>query len=116
LLQELADLAASDDHAKSSSAFHGLEIPDSSGWFASLLNADSGQAGGRRLCHQSRGREDDLTKLLATVKTRDRQVMVTTMVASASRPLAPIEQAFPSAMTNPQPCTPSNWWTLPTIR
>ncbi len=102
LLQELADLAASDDHAKSSSAFHGLEIPDSNAWFASLLNADSAKQVAVAYAINPAGREDDLTKLLATVKTRDRQVMVTAMVASASRPLAPVEQAFSSAMTNPQ--------------
>jgi len=59
LLQELADLAASDDHAKSSSAFHGLEIPDSSGWFASLLNADSAKQVAVAYAINPAGREDD---------------------------------------------------------
>src|SRR5258708_28749838 len=72
LLQELADLAASDDHAKASSAFHRLEIPDSHPWFASFLHADSAKPLAVAYALNPAGREDDLPKLLGPVTTRYR--------------------------------------------
>ena len=101
-LQQLSETAASDDAAKASSAIRQLEIPDAGTWFYNLLGADLSERVAVAYAINPGGREEELRKQLATVKTRDREILVAPLVASSGRPLAPVEQAFTSAMKTPQ--------------
>ncbi len=101
-LQQLSEVAASDDSPKSSVAFQQLEIPNPGNWFYDLLGSDVSKRVTVAYSVNPGGREEDLRKQLATVKTRDREILVAPLVASSGRPLAPVEQAFSSAMKTTQ--------------
>jgi TonB family protein len=101
-LQQLSELAASDDSAKASAAFKQLEIPDAGKWFYDLLGADLTKRVAVAYAVNPSGREEELRTQLETVKTRDREILVSLLVASAGRPLAPLERALFDAMKSPQ--------------
>ena len=101
-LQQLAEVAASDDSAKSSAAFRQLEIPNPGNWFYDLLGSDVSKRVTVAYSVNPNGREEELQKQLATVKTREREILASPLVASAGRPLAPLEKTFADAMKSPQ--------------
>lgn len=101
-LQQLSDLAATDDSAKASTLFRQLELPDPARWFYDLLGSDLAKRVTVAYAVNPIGREEELRKQLATVKSLDREILVSPLVASASRPLAPLERAFFDSMKNPQ--------------
>ncbi len=101
-LQQLSELAASEDSAKASAAFKQLEIPDAGKWFYDLLGADLARRVAVAYAVNPNGREEELRKQLETVKTRDREILVSPLVASAGRPLAPLERALFDAMKSRQ--------------
>ena len=101
-LQQLSEVAASDDAAKSSAALHELEIPNPGNWFYDLLGPDLAKRVTVAYAVNPNGREEDLQKQLATVKTREREILTSPLVASAGRALAPLEKALADAMKSPQ--------------
>ena len=101
-LQQLSEAAASDDSAKSSAAFHQLEIPNPGNWFYNLLGPDLAKRMTVAYSVNPNGREEELRKQLATAKTREREILASPLVASAGRPLAPLERALSDAMKNGQ--------------
>jgi TonB family protein len=101
-LQKLSELVASEDSAKASAAFRQLEIPDAGKWFDNLLGPDLAMRVAVAYAVNPNGREEELEKQLETVKTRDREIFVSPLVASAGRPLAPLERALFDAMKSPQ--------------
>jgi TonB family protein len=101
-LQQLSEAAASDDSTKASPALKQLEIPDPGKWFYDLLGADLAKRVTVAYSANLNGREEELRKQLATVKTRDREILVSPLVASAGRPLAPLERALFDAMKSRQ--------------
>jgi hypothetical protein len=101
-LQQLSEVAASDDSAKSSGVFHRLEIPDPGKWFYDLLGADLAKRVTVAYSVNPDGREQELRKQLATVKTREREILASPLVASAGRPLAPLERTLSDDMKNRQ--------------
>jgi len=101
-LQQLAEVAASDDSGKTTAALQQLEIPEPGKWFYDLLGAEPSKRVTVIYLMNPRGRETELQKQLATVKTRDREILASPLVGSSGRPLAPAEQAFVGAMKTPQ--------------
>jgi TonB family protein len=101
-LEQLSEVAASEDSAKAAAAIRRVDLPSPGSWFSDLLGEDLGKRVTVAYAVNPRGRDDELRKQLATVKTRDREILTTLLVASSSRTLAPIEQAFSSSMKNPQ--------------
>jgi protein TonB len=101
-LQQLSEVAASDDSAKSSASFHQMEIPNSGNWFYDLFGSDVSKRMTIAYSVNPSGREEELRKQLATVKTREREILTSPLVASAGRPLAPLERALADAMKTPQ--------------
>jgi protein TonB len=101
-LQQLSEVAASDDSAKASAAFHLLEIPSPENWFHDLFGPDLSKRLAVTYSVNISGREEDLRKQLATVKTREREILTSLLVASSGRPLAPLERALNDAVKNPQ--------------
>jgi TonB family protein len=101
-LQQLSELVASDDSAKASADFKQLEVPDAGKWFYDLLGPDLAKRVTVAYAVNPNGREEELRKQLETVKTRDREILVSPLVASAGRPLAPLERALFEAMKSPQ--------------
>jgi len=101
-LQHLSELVASEDSAKASAAMKQLEIPEAGKWFYDLFGPELAKRVTVAYAVNPNGREEELEKQLETVKTRDREVFVTPLVASAGRPLAPLERALFDAMKSPQ--------------
>jgi TonB family protein len=101
-LQQLSEIAASDDSAKSPTAFKQLEIPDPGMWFNELLGPDLAKRVTVAYSANLNGRKEELRNQLATVKSRDREILVSPLVASAGRPLAPLERALFDAMKSRQ--------------
>src|SRR5437016_256859 len=101
-LQQLSEVAAFGDSAKSSAAFQELEIPNPGNWFYDLLGPDLAKRVTVAYSVNPNGRQEELQKQLATVKTREREILTSPLVASAGRPLAPLEKALVDAMKSPQ--------------
>ena len=101
-LQQLSEVAAFGDSAKSSAAFQELVIPNPGNWFYDLLGPDLAKRVTVAYSVNPNGRQEELQKQLATVKTREREILTSPLVASAGRPLAPLEKALVDAMKSPQ--------------
>jgi TonB family protein len=96
-LHSLAEIANSGDEAVTNTAFRRTEIPNAESWFSSVFGDDSGARLSVLYLATSSAREEELKKQIVTVKTREREILASALVASAGRPLAPLEQSLLSA-------------------